>query len=116
MGARLGAVAVLIAALLTGAFVGTAGADAAGNSGGVTTVSQGILANQIRAGPDVALWFTNGGNTIGRVTTSGVVTNNFTDPSIDNPQGIPAGPDGALWCGSPMPWVTVSAGSRPRES
>ena len=55
----------------------------------------------IVAGPDGALWFTNGetdgmNNSIGRITTSGTVTN-YTDPSIDAPDEIVAGPDGALW-------------------
>ena len=49
------------------------------------------------AGPDGALWFTNFvGNSIGRISTSGVVSN-YTDPSISEPTGITAGPDGALW-------------------
>jgi virginiamycin B lyase len=51
----------------------------------------------ITTGPDGALWFTNAANnTIGRITTAGVVTN-FADPSIGSPNGITAGPDGALW-------------------
>ncbi len=51
----------------------------------------------ITAGPDGALWFTNfPGNSIGRISTSGVVSN-YTDPSISEPTGITAGPDGALW-------------------
>ena len=51
----------------------------------------------ITAGPDGALWFTNeDDNSIGRITTDGVVTN-YTDPSINFPDGITAGPDGALW-------------------
>jgi len=53
----------------------------------------------ITAGPDGALWFTNAGygnNSIGRITTAGVVTN-YTDSSIDDPEGITAGPDGSLW-------------------
>ena len=99
----------------------------------------------IAAGPDGALWFTNtGNNSIGRITTSGVVTNytgtgiatrpgsrpgrtapsgsptgtgnnsigrittggdvtNYTGTGISDPDGIAAGPDGALWftnCGS----------------
>jgi streptogramin lyase len=35
-------------------------------------------------------------NSIGRITTSGVVSN-YTDTSISNPRWIAAGPDGALW-------------------
>jgi virginiamycin B lyase len=43
------------------------------------------------------MWFTNtGGNSIGRITTAGVVTN-YTDPSIAQPGGIVAGPDGNIW-------------------
>ena len=48
-------------------------------------------------GADGALWFTNeGNNSIGRITTAGVVSN-FTDPSISRPTIIAAGPDGGLW-------------------
>ena len=51
----------------------------------------------ITRGPDGALWFTNAGNnTIGRITTAGVVTT-FTGAGISDPGGITAGPDGALW-------------------
>lgn len=50
----------------------------------------------ITAGPDGALWFTNSDNSIGRITTGGVVTN-YTDPSILDPLDISAGPDGAMW-------------------
>ena len=55
----------------------------------------------IAAGPDGALWFTNydyptGGNSIGRITTSGSVTT-YTGSGIDDPLYIAAGPDGALW-------------------
>ncbi len=55
----------------------------------------------IVAGPDGAMWFTDGetdgmNNSIGRITTAGTVTN-YTDPSIDAPDEIVAGPDGALW-------------------
>ena len=49
----------------------------------------------IAPGPDGALWFTNAGNnSIGRITTSGVVT---SYPVCGEPQDITAGPDGALW-------------------
>ena len=48
-------------------------------------------------GPDGALWFINlGDNSIGRITTSGVIRD-FSAPTISDPGGIVAGPDGALW-------------------
>jgi len=51
----------------------------------------------IAAGPDGALWFTNNsGNSIGRITTGGVVSS-YTDASVGAPYPITAGPDGALW-------------------
>jgi virginiamycin B lyase len=55
----------------------------------------------ITAGPDGALWFTNTdnsflGNSIGRITTSGVVSR-YVAASINNPTSIAVGPDGALW-------------------
>jgi streptogramin lyase len=61
----------------------------------------------ITVGSDGALWFTNefaaisnGGSyldaSIGRITTSGVVTN-YSDATVDGPVDITAGPDGALW-------------------
>ena len=51
--------------------------------------------DDIASGPDGALWFSNG-TSIGRITTSGVVTD-YTGTHIDGPTGITAGPDGALW-------------------
>ncbi len=58
----------------------------------------------ITAGPAGAMWFTSHNTTdatrsIGRITTSGVVTV-FVDPSwtpSDQPDSIVSGPDGALW-------------------
>ena len=52
---------------------------------------------ELATGPDGALWFTNAGaNSIGRITTSGVVS---TFPGVPgtSPVDIAAGPDGALW-------------------
>jgi streptogramin lyase len=53
---------------------------------------------EIFPGPDGALWFTeNKTNKIGRITTSGAVTE-FTIPTANSgAEGIAAGPDGALW-------------------
>jgi virginiamycin B lyase len=58
----------------------------------------GANPQQIAAGADGALWFTEfGGNAIGRITTSGTITE-FPLPTGDSePNGIAAGPDGALW-------------------
>lgn len=58
----------------------------------------------ITVGPDGALWFTEpSGSKIGRITTSGVITE-FPIPALypnevrwATPMGITAGPDGALW-------------------
>ena len=54
--------------------------------------------NDITAGPDGALWFTeSAGNKIGRITITGAVTE-FPIPTANSePYGITAGPDGALW-------------------
>ena len=62
------------------------------------TIYPGALGpDEIAAGPDGALWFTNrGNNKIGRITTAGTVTT-YTDPGISDPWGIAPGPDGALW-------------------
>jgi streptogramin lyase len=51
----------------------------------------------ITGGPDAALWFTEqNGNKIGRITTSGDMTE-FPIPFASSPEGIVPGPDGALW-------------------
>jgi streptogramin lyase len=51
----------------------------------------------ITVGPGGAMWFVNyGGNTIGRITTSGTVTI-YPGTGINGPEGIAVGPDGALW-------------------
>ena len=89
----------------------------AGSIGRITT--SGVVTNYtdpsiddpaaITTGPDGALWFTNYGyyanpqapstpGSIGRITTSGVVSNydSFASPGVDAPFGIAAGSDGAL--------------------
>ena len=50
----------------------------------------------IAAGPDGALWYTSRLNTIGRMTTTGQVTEYQIPTSLASPAGITAGPDGAL--------------------
>ncbi len=54
--------------------------------------------NRIAAGPDGALWFTElVGDQLGRITTSGALSE-YSLPTKDaQPQGIAAGPDGAVW-------------------
>ncbi|MDX6619041.1 MAG: virginiamycin lyase [Gaiellales bacterium] len=57
---------------------------------------------EITAGPDGNLWFTEhtGGGALGRITTSGVVTEFPGTPpgmTVGQPTGITAGPDGNLW-------------------
>jgi streptogramin lyase len=52
----------------------------------------------ITSGPDGALWFTEAyGNKIGRITTSGTISEYAVPTSGSSPEGIAAGPDGALW-------------------
>ena len=56
---------------------------------------------QIAAGPDGALWYTDDINltqsNIGRVTPSGAITTLVLQTRNSFPEGIAAGPDGALW-------------------
>ena len=100
---RLRAMPALVLAAIT-AFAalasGTATAATPAAAGHITSFSAGIFSKPdgIVAGPDGALWFTNfGGNSIGRITTTGNVMSTRLDASISHPTGIAAGPDGALW-------------------
>src|SRR5260370_3609112 len=55
-------------------------------------------ANSITSGSDGALWFTeNGSNQIGRITTSGAITEYPIPTANSRPLAITTGPDGALW-------------------
>src|SRR2546427_4600664 len=62
----------------------------------IPTQSSGPLG--ITAGPDGNLWFTEfSSNSIGRITTSGIITE-FPIPTTNSgPIRITAGPDGNLW-------------------
>jgi virginiamycin B lyase len=62
-------------------------------------VSYGSVPANITAGPDKAMWFTEGGSgKIGRMTTSGQLTNEYALPSSGSqPVDIVKGPDGNLW-------------------
>jgi virginiamycin B lyase len=50
----------------------------------------------ITVGPDGALWFADANGQIGRITTSGMITE-YALPANASPLEIAAGPDGALW-------------------
>jgi virginiamycin B lyase len=50
----------------------------------------------ITVGPDSALWFTHRTDTIGRITTAGVITE-YAVPGAGGAGAIAAGSDGALW-------------------
>jgi uncharacterized protein (TIGR03437 family) len=53
---------------------------------------------RIAAGPDGALWFTeSNSNKIGRITTSGSITEYCIPTAGATPQGIAAGSDGNVW-------------------
>jgi streptogramin lyase len=61
--------------------------------------ANGIYAggDAITVGSDGAMWFTNPGDgVIGRITTSGIITNHLAPPN-DGPSGITTGDDGAVW-------------------
>jgi streptogramin lyase len=81
-------------------------------AGATSTFTDATIAEptDIAPGPDGALWFTNrGNNSIGRITTAGVVANfDLTnDLGAGAPFGIASGPDGALWfsfAAGPGPW------------
>jgi streptogramin lyase len=94
---------VVVAWLLSGPSMGSFGVrDAfAASVGQVTefaipTAHSGL--EQIAAGPDGNLWFTEStGSQIGRITPTGQLTE-FSVPAADGqPEGIAAGPDGSLW-------------------
>ena len=56
-----------------------------------------VFPDQIAAGPDGNLWFTEpSGDKIGRITPAGVITE-FLASTGSNPLGITAGPDGNMW-------------------
>jgi uncharacterized protein (TIGR03437 family) len=51
----------------------------------------------ITAGPDGAMWFADSNLKLGRITTSGTITEYPLPGKNDTPYTIAAGPDGALW-------------------
>jgi streptogramin lyase len=67
-----------------------------------TGISPGAAPESITAGPDGNLWFTEPGvGKIGRITTSGVVTEFQYPDAASDPTAITAGPDGNLWFTDP---------------
>jgi streptogramin lyase len=64
----------------------------------VVPLSNGSQPHEIVVGPDGNLWFTEfGGGQIGRLTTSGQLTEFRLPRAGSAPTGITAGPDGAVW-------------------
>ena len=56
------------------------------------------MLQKIAKGPDGALWFTDGGtNSIGKITTAGVITEYTVPTASAAPYGIAPGGDGNLW-------------------
>src|ERR1700722_17693308 len=95
----LAAVCLVLAAVSTTALWSQTPAAASGSPGQVTTFGNVGINNPdaIAAGPDGNLWFTNSGNnSIGSITTSGVVSN-YTGTVTEAPDASSAGPDGNLW-------------------
>ena len=76
-------------------------AHAAGTLGAVSEfpTAPGSRPLAIAAGADGGLWFTEiGANKIGRMTTDGVLTGEWTVPTPNSqPDGIAIGPDGSVW-------------------
>ena len=94
----LAVVAVLLGAIAAFVVARGEGQEKAAPRVVVTTyVTPRSDADGIVAGPDGALWFTNGSNnTIGRISRTGKVGIRFSTGSAAR-AGITAGPDGALW-------------------
>jgi streptogramin lyase len=70
--------------------------------GHVTTYDVGNVTDDIAAGSDGALWFTEyGASQIGRITTRGKITE-YSTGITSVPESIAPGPDGALWFTEPV--------------
>jgi streptogramin lyase len=93
---------VVIAGLVT-----SGEAPAAADVGDITEFSEGLFHDNgpeaIVPGPDGDLWFTNPGNedSIGKITTDGVVTEFKIDIPNAFMESIARGPDGNLWYTDP---------------
>jgi virginiamycin B lyase len=70
-------------------------------TGGVATaypMTANTRAYDIATGPDGNLWFTDDfTSSVGRITTSGVITEFGTPTPLSRPMGITRGPDGNIW-------------------
>jgi len=77
----------------------TAGAITEYAAQGLSAMTFALNPYGITAGPDGALWFTDNSGRIGRMTTTGAVTNAYPVLAVDSSSllGITVGPDGALW-------------------
>jgi streptogramin lyase len=94
----LAAVAIALVALLMPIIGVALSAAAAPAMTEYPIPTSGGTPQNITAGPDGAIWFTEVlGNNIGRVTPSGSITEYPIPTSDSRPIGITSGPDGALW-------------------
>jgi hypothetical protein len=112
--ARIGLPLLLAAPFPLIGWLTSPAAAAGGNHGGiVTNFGFGIDGPEgIITGPDGALWFTNSAdNSIGRITTEGVVSN-YRGLESTNLGGSRSAQTGR--CGSPTPATTRLAGSPPQ--
>lgn len=92
---RCGVRAVWLAALLLGLSV--AAQSATHSQMQECPISSGGRPAGITAGPDGALWFTEGSGQIGRITTAGVFSEYPVPTPNSQPWAITIGPDSALW-------------------
>jgi virginiamycin B lyase len=65
--------------------------------GAITIFTESSFINAMTAGPDGALWFTEESGGIGRITTTGVISEYPLPNPNAEPYQIITGPDGALW-------------------
>jgi len=93
---------------LTGITLGPDGAVWFTSTGKVNRITPGGVLTQFSAasastqggitlGADGALWYAGTGGKIGRITTSGALTEIFVSAGFTSPRQIAAGPDGNIW-------------------
>jgi virginiamycin B lyase len=56
-----------------------------------------LSCSNLASGPDGAIWCTDPGNYLRRITLTGIVTNFMPPTAASGPLGIVAGPDGNIW-------------------